>query len=217
MVITEENKKKKKDAAIGFGVIAVIIVVIVGVIVAVLPEESETAQNELEGNELIITDPKLDFETKKGLTKELLKKSDEFELSSEKELDVVADAFVSIDEYRKTNKILEGYSTVEILIDILDDENGKITELDRRMEYHSVVEPKDGFDMEYLLFVSELIEPVVGTCIDGTYPYTLEDVLPGLGVQLQYLIKDGYAKDPSVTPTLNKIAKALYAYNECAS
>jgi len=217
MVITKENKKKKKDAAIGFGVITVIIVVIVGVIVGVLPEEPKTTQNELEENELIITDPKLDFETKKDLTKELLKKTDEFELSSEKELDVVADAFVSIDEYRKTNKILEGYSTVEILVDILDDENGKITELDRRIEYHSTTEPRDGFDMEWLFFVSESIEQQVTVCKDSIYQHTLEHVLPGLGVQLQYLIKDGYAKDPSVTPTLNKIAKALYAYKECAS
>ena len=92
------------------------------------------------------------------ITKELLKKSDVLELSSEKELDVVADAFVSIEEYRKTNKILEGYSTIEILVDILDDENGKITELDRRIEYHSATEPKDGFDMEYLLFVPESID-----------------------------------------------------------
>jgi len=38
---------KNKDAAIGFGVIAVIIAVIVGVVMAVLPE-SETTQNELE-------------------------------------------------------------------------------------------------------------------------------------------------------------------------
>lgn len=215
MVITKENKKKKKDAAIGFGVIAVIIVVIVGVVVAILPE-SETTQNELEENELIITDPKLDFETKKDLTKELLKKS-EFALSSEKELDVVADAFVSIQEYRKTNEILEGYSTVEILVDILDDENGKITELDRRMEYHSVTESKDGIDIEYLSSLPESIEQEVRKCIDGRVTHTLEYILPGLGVDLQYLIKSGYAKDPSVTPTLNKIAKALYAYKECAS
>ena len=207
---------KNKDAAIGFGVIAVIIVIIVGVVIAVLPEESETTQNELEENELIITDPKLDFETKKDLTKELLKKSNASELSSEKELDVVADAFVSIEEYQKTNKILEGYSTIEILVDILDDENGKTTELDRRMEYHSATEPKDGSDMEYLLFDLESIEQEVRKCKDGTIQHTLEYVLPGLRVQLQYLIKDGYAKDPSITPTLNKIAKALLDYKECA-
>ena len=39
---------KNKDAAIVFGVIAVIIAVIVGVVMAVLPEESETTQSELE-------------------------------------------------------------------------------------------------------------------------------------------------------------------------
>jgi len=39
---------KNKDAAIGFGVIAVIIVVIVGVVVAILPEESEITQSESE-------------------------------------------------------------------------------------------------------------------------------------------------------------------------
>jgi len=205
---------KNKDAAIGFGVIAVIIVVIVGVVMVVLPEESETTQSELEENELIITDPKLDFETKKNAAKEILKDDVRFQL--EEEIDSMADAFVSIEEYRKTNKILEGYSTIEILVDILDDENGKITELDRRIEYHSETEPKDGSDMEYLLFDLESIEQAVRTCKDSTYPHTLEYVLPGLGVQLQYLIKDGYAKDPSVTPTLNKIAKALLDYKECA-
>ena len=44
---------KNKDAAVGFGVIAVIIVVIVGVVMAILPEESETTQNEVEKNEPI--------------------------------------------------------------------------------------------------------------------------------------------------------------------
>jgi len=38
---------KNRDAVIGFGVIAVIIAVIVGVVLAVLPEEPETAQNEI--------------------------------------------------------------------------------------------------------------------------------------------------------------------------
>jgi len=137
-------------------------------------------------------------------------------LSSDEEKDVLVDSFVSIDEYRRTNEILEGYSTIDILVDILDDENGKITELDRRMEYHSATEPKDGTDMENLLFDLELIEREVRKCKDGTIAHTLEYVLPGLGVHLQYLIKDGYAKDPSVTPTLNKIAKALLDYKECA-
>jgi len=39
---------KNKDAAIGFGVIAVIIAIIVGVVMTVLPEESETTQSEVE-------------------------------------------------------------------------------------------------------------------------------------------------------------------------
>jgi len=39
---------KNRDAAIGFGVIAVIIAIIVGVVVAILPEESETTQSESE-------------------------------------------------------------------------------------------------------------------------------------------------------------------------
>jgi len=43
---------KNKDAAIGFGVIAVIITIIVGVVVAILPE-SETTQSEVEKNEPI--------------------------------------------------------------------------------------------------------------------------------------------------------------------
>ena len=42
---------KNKDAAIGFGVIAVIIAIIVGGVIAILPEESETTQNEVEKNE----------------------------------------------------------------------------------------------------------------------------------------------------------------------
>ena len=49
---------KNKDAAIGFGVIAVIIVVIVGVVMAVLPEESETTQSESE-NEPISSQEKV--------------------------------------------------------------------------------------------------------------------------------------------------------------
>jgi len=50
---------KNKDAAIGFGGIAVIIVVIVGVVMAVLPEESDTTQSELEENEQISSQEKV--------------------------------------------------------------------------------------------------------------------------------------------------------------
>lgn len=50
---------EKKDAAVGFGVIAVIIVVIVGVVMVVLPEESETTQSELEKNEPISSQEKI--------------------------------------------------------------------------------------------------------------------------------------------------------------
>ncbi len=49
---------KNKDAAVGFGVIAVIIAVIVGVVMAVLPEESETTQSELEKVEPISSQEK---------------------------------------------------------------------------------------------------------------------------------------------------------------
>jgi len=206
---------KNKDAAIGFGVIAVIIVVIVGVVMAVLPEESEITQSELVENELIIPNSDLDFETKKDLLTTAVNNDPRYLSLSDEEIDALVDLTVSLDDYRRTNEILEGYSTVEILIDILDDENGKITELDRRMEYHSAAEPKDGFDMENLLFDIELIKQADGRC-KGNITHTLEFVLPGLGVHLQYLIKDGYAKDPSVTPTLNKIANALLDYKECA-
>jgi len=49
---------EKKNAAIGFGVIAVIIIVIVGVVMAVLPEESETTQSEVEKVEPISSQEK---------------------------------------------------------------------------------------------------------------------------------------------------------------
>ena len=49
---------KNKDAAIGFGVIAVIIAVIVGVVMAVLPGEPKTTQSELEKNEPISSQEK---------------------------------------------------------------------------------------------------------------------------------------------------------------
>lgn len=55
---------KNKDAAIGFGVIAVIIAVIVGVVFAVLPEEPGTAQNELEESKPVDEPARTEFDPK---------------------------------------------------------------------------------------------------------------------------------------------------------
>jgi len=85
---------KNKDAAIGFGVIAVIIVVIVGVVMAVLPEELETTQSELEKTEPIRTQEKVI--------------QSEIELSKETKLDTedLQTLIVGFESYNKTVKML---------------------------------------------------------------------------------------------------------------
>ena len=70
---------EKKDAAVGFGVIAVIIVVIVGVVMAVLPEESETTQSELEENEPVSSQ-------EKPIQSEKVEPSKEIKLDTEEEV-----------------------------------------------------------------------------------------------------------------------------------
>ena len=132
---------------------------------------------------------------------------------SQQELDrIVDDLTSSLSEYRKTNEILKSYSTVEILEDILDD---KTTALDDRIEYHSMMETKDGINEENLLYVVEEIEHEVVVCKQNKYPTTLNDLLYNLRFELEYMIKSGYGKDPSITPILQRAKESINAYSNC--
>lgn len=189
---------KNKDAAVGFIIIGVIIAVIAGVVSLVLsPGETKT-------------------ESEPGATKETVRETVNDRIISpeeEQEIEKVANKIAeSIPEYQKTNEILKMYSTEEILDDILDN---TATELDRRIEYHSVTEPKDGTNREDLLYIVGEIEYEVTACEQNKHPTGINDLLENLRFDLEYAIKSGYAKDPSITPILQRAKEAISDYSHC--
>ena len=191
---------EKKMAALGFGIITVIIIIIVGVILAV----TNTGETKTEND------------TKETVKDFLNKGIDEGWISqpeSQQELDITVDEMTSsLSEYQKTNEILESYSTVGIIEDILDD---KTTALDDRIEYHSMTEPKDNMREEDLLYIAGEIEYEVTACEQNTHPTGIAGLMESLRFELEYMIKSGYAKDPSIMPLLQRAKVAINAYSDC--
>ena len=188
-----------KDAAIGFGMMIVIIVIIVGVVVwAIGPGET----NPENGTDETAKDVLNEGTEKRELTPGEMQ---EMEKTSEK----IAS---SIPEYHKTNEILESYSTVGIIEDILDD---KTTALDDRIEYHSMTEAKDGMNKDDLLYIVGEIEYEVTACEQNTHPTGIAGLMESLRFELEYMIKSGYAKDPSIMPLLQRAKVAINAYSDC--
>lgn len=187
---------KNKDAAVGFIIIGVIIAVIAGVVSLVLsPGETKTeSESDITG------------ETVTGNDRVL---SPEEEQKIKEAANRIAGYAV---EYQKTNEILKAYTTKEILDDILDNTT---TELDRRIEYHSVTEPKDGTSKEQLLYIVEEMEYEVKACKENRYPTNLDAMLDPFRFELELAIKGGYAKDSSITPVLQRAKESISAYSDC--
>lgn len=187
---------KNKDAAVGFIIIGVIIAVIAGVVSLVLSpgetkteSESDTAREAVTGNEQVISPEK------------------------EREVeDVVSKMTDSFPEYQITNAVLDRYTTEEILGDILDNTT---TEIDHRVEYHSMTEPKDGTNEEQLLYSVGEMEYEVTVCKENRYPTDMDGLVQYFRYDLEFVIKDGYAKDPSITPILQRAKKSISAYSDC--
>jgi len=163
---------------------------------------------------MVVNPPWVTDESESDMTRET-ETNNEPMISPEKEQeveDVVNKVTDSFPEYQITNEVLDRYTTEEILDDILDNTT---TEIDRRVEYHSMTEPKDGTSKEQLLYSVGEMEYEVIACEENRYPTDLDGLVQYFRYDLEFVIKDGYAKDPSITPILQRAKDAIVAYSEC--
>lgn len=199
---TLPKKTGTKDAVIGFGALAIIIVIIVAVVVS-LTNSGETKTE---------SEPK-EKEQLKNIINEGIDKGIISPPKSQQEVDNVVDEIAnSMTEYQKTNEILKTYSTEDILDDILDD---KTTALDKRIEYHSMTEPRKITDGEDLLYIVGEMKYEVTVCKQNTRSTEISDLLDVLRFDLEYAIKSGYAKDSSIIPILQNAKDVIKEYSYC--